>query len=102
MTALIVLRMVKKKLKKRPKSCQGGLTVLQKMANYGEARDKITNAQLNNLTCTSKNKCGTTMRITKKTFQDENLPYELFLTAKQKPKIKNAFANNISTYISYA
>ena len=41
------------------------------------------------------------MRITKKTFRDENLPYELFLTARQKPKIKNAFANNMSTYISY-
>ena len=86
--------MVKKNNKKKTK-------ILPRRFNSVTKDGKITNAQLNNLTCTSKNKSGTTMRITKKTFRDENLPYELFLTARQKPKIKNAFANNMSTYISY-
>ena len=34
-----------------------------------------------------------------KNFQDDELPYELFLTTRQKTKIKNAFANNMSTDI---
>ena len=33
--------------------------------------------------------------MTKKNFQDEELPHELFLTAKQKTKIRNAFPNNV-------
>ena len=54
------------------------------MASYLEARVK-------------KNKTGTTLRITKKNIHDEELPHELFLTAKQITKTRNAFANNMST-----
>ena len=43
-----------------------------------------------------KNETGTTLRITKKDFQDEKLPHELFLTVRQKTKRRNAFANNMS------
>ena len=32
------------------------------------------------------NKTGTTLRIIKKNFQDEDLPHELFLTTRQKTK----------------
>ena len=42
------------------------------------------------------NKTGTTLRITKKNFQDEELPHELFLTARQKTKVRNTFASNMS------
>ena len=37
------------------------------------------------------------LKITKKNFQDEALPDELFLTTKQTFKIRNAFTNNSST-----
>ena len=49
----------------------------------------------------AKNKTQTTLRITKKKkkIQDEELPHELLLTTRQKTKMKNAFANNISTDI---
>ena len=57
------------------------------MANYEEARVKV------------KIKTGTTLRITKKNFQDEELPCELSITAKQKTKIRNAFASNMLTDI---
>ena len=50
------------------------------MASYEEARDKITNSQLNKLKSTAKNKTGTTLKITKKNFQDEELPHEFLLT----------------------
>ena len=65
------------------------------MANYEEARVKLTNIPLNQLKYAIKNKTGTTLRITKKNFQDEELPYELFLTTRQKIKI-NAFPENMS------
>ena len=41
-----------------------------------------------------KNKTGTTFTITKKKFQDE-LPHELFLTTRQRTKIRNVFAGNM-------
>ena len=39
------------------------------------------------------------MRITKKHFQNEELPQELFLTARQKTIMRNSFAKNMSTDI---
>ena len=32
-------------------------------------------------------------------FEDEELPHEIFLTTRQTTKIRNAFANNMSTDI---
>ena len=64
------------------------------MEIYEEARVKLTNAQLNKLKSTATNKTGTTLRITKKKFQDEELPHELFLSTRQKTKKSND--NNIS------
>ena len=47
----------------------------------------------------SKNKAGTILRLNKKNFEDEELPHELFLTTRQENKIRNAFANTMSTDI---
>ena len=69
------------------------------MAHYEEARIKLTNKQTNKLKSAVKNKTGTSVRITKKNFQDEELLHELFLTTTQKTKIRNAFANNMPTDI---
>ena len=69
------------------------------MANYEEAGVKLTNTQLNKSKSEAKNKTGTTWRITKKNFQDEELPHELFLTIRQKTKIRNTFAKNKSSDI---
>ena len=66
------------------------------MANYQEARLKLTSAQLNKLKSATKNKTGTLLRINKE--KDEELTHELFLTTTQTAKIRNAFANNMSTY----
>ena len=69
------------------------------MANYQEARVKLTNTQLNKLKSAAKNKTGTILRLNKKNFEDEELPHELFLTTRQTTKIRNTFANNMSTHI---
>ena len=64
------------------------------MANYQEARVKITNTQLNKLKYAAKNKTGTILRLNKENFEDEEMSHELFLTTRQT---RNAFANNMST-----
>ena len=69
------------------------------MANYQEARVKLTNAQLNTLKYAAKNKTVTILRLNKKNFEDEELPCELFLTTRQLTKIRIAVAGNMSTDI---
>ena len=66
------------------------------MVNYQEARIKITNTQLNKLKSAAKNNTGTTLKITKENFQDEELLQKLFLSTRQKTKIRNVFDNNMS------
>ena len=72
------------------------------MSNYQEARVKLTNTQLNKLKSAAKNKTGAILRLSKKNFEDEELPHELFLTTRQTTKIRTAFANNMSTGIKFS
>ena len=81
------------------KFSQGSVTVIQIMANYQEARVKLTNSQLNKLKPAAKNKSGTILRLNKKNCENEELPHELFLTTRQTTKLRNAFANNMPTDI---
>ena len=67
------------------------------MANCEEARFKLTNTKLIKLKSAAKSKARKTLRITKKNFKDVELLHELFLTKKQTIKIKDPFANNMST-----
>ena len=69
------------------------------MANYQEARVKLTNTQLNKIKSAAKNKTETILRLNKKNFEDEELQHELFLTTRQTTKIRNSFSNNMSTDI---
>ena len=69
------------------------------MTNYQEAKVKLTNTQLNKLKSTAKNKSRTIIRSNKKNFEDEEFPHELFPTTKKTNKIRNDFANNMSTDI---
>ena len=68
------------------------------MANYQEVRFKLTNTQLNKLKSTAKKKKDRN-NIKIKNSEDEELPHELFLTIRQTTKIRNVFANNMSTDI---
>ena len=42
---------------------------------------------------------GATLKVTKKNLQDLELPQELYLTTRQKTKIRHAFTKNMSTNI---
>ena len=64
------------------------------MANYQEARVKLTNAKLNKSKSAAKNKIVTIWRINKKNFELHN---ELSLTTRQTATIRNAFVKNMST-----
>ena len=70
------------------------------MANYQEARVKLTNTQLKKIRSAGKSKTGTLLRVNKKNFEDEELPHELFLTTRQTTIIRNnIFPKNMSTDI---
>ena len=62
-------------------------------------KSQLTNTHLNKLKYVAKYKTETTLRTTKGNFQDEELLHELFLTIRKSSKIRNAFANNMSTNI---
>ena len=57
---------------------------------------KLTDTQLKKLKTAVKNKTGTTLRISLKMFNGNDLPHELLLTTRQKTKLRNAFNNNMS------
>ena len=67
------------------------------MVNYQEVKVKLTNTQLNKLKLGVQNKARAILRLNKKNFEDEELPHELFLTTRQKTKLRNGSANNMST-----
>ena len=69
------------------------------MLNYQGARVKIKITQLSKLKSAAKNKRVTILRLTKKNFEDEELPHELFLTTSQTSNIRNAFTSNMPTDI---
>ena len=72
------------------------------MGNYQEARIKLTNTKIKKIKSAAKNKIGTMLRLNKKNFENKELPHELSLTTRQINKVRNAFADNISTDIKFS
>ena len=66
------------------------------MVESSKVNVKLSDTQLKKLKTTAKNKTGTTLRISLKMFNGNNLLNELLLTTRQKAKVRNAF-NNMST-----
>ena len=58
-----------------------------KIAIYEEARVKMNNKKLKKLKSAIEHSIETTLRISKKNFQDAQLLHELFLTTRQKSRI---------------
>ena len=69
------------------------------MANYQEKRVKLTNKQLNKSRSAAQKQDRNNTKNKQENFQDEELAHELFLTTRQTTKIRNVFANNMSTDI---
>ena len=58
------------------------------MVEYTEVNVKLSNTQLKKLKDGVSNNTGTTLRISLKMFNGNNLPHELLLTTRQKNKNK--------------
>ena len=67
------------------------------MVEYSKVNVKLSDTQLKKLKTAVKDKTGTTLRISLKMFNGNDLPHELLLTTRQKAKLRNAFNNNMST-----
>ena len=67
------------------------------MVEYSKMNVKLSDSQLKKLKDAVKDNTGTTLRISFKMFNGNDLPHELLLTARQKTKVRNAFNNNMST-----
>ena len=66
------------------------------MVVYNKVNVKLSDTELKKLKTAVKNKTGTTLRISLKMFNGNNLSHELSLTTRQKIKLRNAFNNNMS------
>ena len=66
------------------------------MVEYTKVNVKLSNTQLKKLKDAVSNNIGTTLRISFKMFNGNNLPHELSLTTRQKSKIRNVFNKNRS------
>ena len=69
------------------------------MVKYAKVNVKLSNTQIKKLKDGVKNNTGTTLRISLKMFNGNDLPHELLLKTWQKTNIRNAFNNNTSTDI---
>ena len=67
------------------------------MVGYSKVNVKLSDTQLKKLKTAVKNKTGTTLRMSYKIFDKNDLPHELLLTTRQKTKLRNAFNDNMST-----
>ena len=54
------------------------------MVEYSKVNDKLSDTQLKKLKTAAKKKTGTTLRISFKMFNGNDLPDELLLTTRQK------------------
>ena len=63
------------------------------MVEYTKVNVKLSDIQIKKLKDAVKNNTETTLRM----FNGNDLPHELLLTTRQKPKIRNAFNNKMST-----
>ena len=66
------------------------------MVEQSKVNVKLTHTRLKKLKTAVKDKTGTTLRMSLKMLDGNNLWHELLLTTRQK-KLRKAFKNNMST-----
>ena len=69
------------------------------MVEYSKINVKLRDTQVRKLKTAAKNKTGPTLRMSLKMFNEKDVTHELFLTIRQKGKLRNAFNVNMSTDI---
>ena len=71
------------------------------MVEYSTANVKLSDKQLKPLKIAVTNKTETTLRMSLKMFDGNDLPHELLLTTRRKTQLRNAVNNNLSTDITF-
>ena len=66
------------------------------MVEYNKVNVKLSDTQLKKLKNAVKNKTGTTLRISLKMFNGNDMPHKLWLATTQKTKLRHAFNKNMS------
>ena len=69
------------------------------MVEYNKGNVKLSDTRLKKLKTTVKDKTGTTLRRSLKMFNRNDLLHQLLLTIRQKTELRNAFNNNISSFL---
>ena len=64
-----------------------------------QVKVKSSDRQLKQLKTAVKDKTGTTLRMSLKMFDGNDLPHEMLLTTRKTTKLRNAFNSNMSTGI---
>ena len=64
------------------------------MVEYAKVNVRLSDSQLKKLTDAVSNNAGTTLRMSLKMFNGNNLPHEILLTRRQKIKTRNVFNND--------
>ena len=72
------------------------------MVEYTKVNVKLSDSQIKKLKDAVKDNTGTTLKISLKMFNRNDLPHELLRTTRQKTKIRNAFNNNTSTDFKFS
>ena len=72
------------------------------MAEYTKVNVRLSYSQLKKLKDAVSHNTGTTLRISSKIFNGNNLSHELLLTTRQKTKVRNDFNNSTSTDIKFS
>ena len=67
------------------------------MVEYSKANVKLSDTQLKKLKAALKDKTGTTLIMSLKILEGNDLLHELLLTTREKTKLRNAFNTNMST-----
>ena len=63
------------------------------MAEYSKVNAQLTDTQLKRLKTAVKYKTGTTLKMSLKMLDGNDLPYEMLLTTRPKTKLRNALNN---------
>ena len=69
------------------------------MVECSQVKVKSSDRQLKQLKTAVEDKTGTTLRMSLKMFDGNDLPHEMLLTTRQTTKLRNAFNSNMSTGI---
>ena len=72
------------------------------MVEYSKVNLKLSDTQPKKLKNAVKNKAGTTLRMSLKMFNENNLPHEFLLTTRQKANLRNVFNNNMSIGLKFS